>query len=344
MTKDGSIPAGLAIPEVVAALKGAGEPTRLRILLLLRGGELNVKDLTHILGQSQPRLSRHLKLLVEAGLIERAREGSWVYFHLSDRGIGGELVRRMLDVVDLGDGELVRDRNRREALQRERESAAQDYFETHAGDWDRIRALHVDDGEVERAMREMLPIGPYETFLDLGTGTGRTLEVFAERYQQGLGVDVNQSMLAYARSKIDKAGLTNARVRHGDMYSLALPNAWAGAIVIHQVLHFLSDPARALKEAARVLKPGGSLLIVDFAPHDFEFLREEHAHERLGLGDDLIRSSLAEAGVTLRDKRELVAPTHGSEKKLTVSLWHGVLMPDDAGRSNRIHDLTLEEI
>ncbi len=307
--------------DLVVALKAAAEPTRLRILLLLANAELNVKDLTKILGQSQPRISRHLKLLAEAGLIERFRDGSWAYFHVSDRSEGGRLTRRLLDTVDRADLQLMRDRERAEALKRERETAAQTYFRDHAEAWDNIRSLHVSEQEVEAAMLDALGPGPFQLLLDLGTGTGRTLELFAGRYQRGLGLDLNQSMLAYAQSKLSTAGLENAQVRHGDLYALSLADSVADAIVMHQVLHFLSEPALAIREAARVLAPSGQLLIVDFAPHDQEMLREKQAHERLGFTDQQVHQWLKDAGLDAVSSRNLEpAGTNGSQK-LTVSIW-----------------------
>ncbi len=251
--------ANMETGDLVTALKAAAEPTRLRILLLLQAGELNVKDLTLILGQSQPRISRHLKLLCEAGLIERFREGSWVYFHISDRSVGGRLALRLVADVPASDQLARRDRERAESLKRDREAAAQGFFEAHAADWDRIRSLHVAEADVEAAMRDALGPGPFKFLLDLGTGTGRTLELFADRYGRGLGIDVNQAMLTYARARLAKTGHNNAQVRHGDIYALSIADGTADAIVMHQVLHFLSDPALAIREAARALAPGGKL-------------------------------------------------------------------------------------
>ena len=273
----------LAVQTSVAALKAIAEPTRLRLLVLLSSGELNVKDLTGILGQSQPRISRHLKLLAEAGLVERAPEGSWVYFRLAEGADGGALARLVLAGIDRSDPVLVRDRRRADALRQERERAAQAYFAAHAGQWDSIRALHVAEADVESAVAEALGPGPFKLFADLGTGTGRMLELFRERYRRGLGIDLSPAMLAYARAKLEGAELRHAQVRQGDIYDLPLADQSADAAVMHQVLHFLSDPQRAVREAARVLAPGGRLLIVDFAPHELEFLRDEFAHERLGL-------------------------------------------------------------
>lgn len=320
--------------DLVAALKAAAEPTRLRILQLLAAGELNVKDLTQILGQSQPRISRHLKLLNEAGLIDRFREGSWVYFYVADGTRGGELVRRILEAADLGDFVLLRDQERAAVVKREREAAAQAFFEAHAADWDRIRALHISEAAVEQAMSEMLGAGPFDLLVDLGTGTGRILELLGERYRQGLGIDLNQSMLAYARSKLAAAGLDKAQVRHGDLYNLSVEDGTASAIVMHQVLHFLSDPQRALREAARVLVAGGRLMIVDFAPHALEELRERFAHERLGFATAQIEDWLEAAGLRPGEVRTLSPPASEATDHLTVSIWTAE-KPAEAARARK---------
>jgi ArsR family transcriptional regulator len=311
---------GFKINAIVLALKAAAEPTRLRILALLATGELNVKDLTRILGQSQPRISRHVKLLGEAGLVERVREGSWVYCQLADDDVG-ELARVLLRTIDARDPIYLRDRQRAETLKAEREAAAQGYFERHATDWDKIRSLHVTEAEVESAMREILGSDRAEMLVDLGTGTGRMLELFAGCYNRGVGIDVNQAMLCYARSKIGRAGLSNAQVRQGDIYNLFLRDGSADVVVMHQVLHFLGDPGRAIREAARVLSPGGRLLIVDFAPHDLEFLRAEFAHERLGFTSTQVGQWLADAGLSMTQGRDLAPPPGAETSKLTVSLW-----------------------
>lgn len=318
--------------ELVGALKAAAEPTRLRILLLLAAGELNVKDLTQILGQSQPRISRHLKLLVEAGLVERFREGSWVYFHVSDRTEGGRLVRRILTTVDPRDAILRRDSERADQQKREREAAAQDYFRAHAENWDRIRSLYVPEAAVETAIIKALDGPPFKVFVDLGTGTGRMLELFADRYGRGLGLDVNQSMLAYARSRLSRAGLAIAEVRHGDIYDLALPDGVADGVILHQVLHYLSEPALAVQEAARILAPGGRLLIVDFAPHGVEDLRMHHAHERLGFEAGLVTGWLRESGLTNLEVETLAPDREDARQQLTVSLWRAT-KPDTAARA-----------
>ncbi len=329
--------------EIVAALKAAAEPTRLRILLLLAAGELSVKDLTVILGQSQPRISRHLKLLAEAGLVERFREGSWAYFHVSDRSAGGRLAIDILALVDEGDRIVARDRERAEALKREREAASQSYFQAHAVDWDRIRSLHIAEQDVEQAIGDALGPGPFRLLVDLGTGTGRILELLADRYQRGLGFDLNNAMLAYARSKLSTAKLARAQVRHGDIYDLSLEDGVADVVIMHQVLHFLSEPALAIREAARVLAPGGRLLIVDFAPHDLEFLRDAHAHDRLGFAPGQVENWMRDAGLTPRLQRDL-APSPGSgPQALTVSLWLSERSGEVVGREKPARTQALQE-
>lgn len=313
----------LTSDDLVVALKAAAEPTRLRILMLLSEGELTVTDLTVILGQSQPRISRHLKLLADAGLIERFRDGSWAYFHVSERTEGGRLARSLVAAVDRNDAAIARDTDRADALKSDRTAAAQAYFRDHAQEWDRIRALYVAEGDVETAMLDALGPGPFGLFVDLGTGTGRILELFAGRYARGLGLDVNQSMLAYARSKLSAAGLDAAQVRHGDLYALALKDGSVDAVVMHQVLHYLTEPAHALREAARVLAPGGRLLIVDFAPHDVEALREVQAHTRLGISNDHVGQWFADAGLSMAHHRNLHPASGNRAQKLTVSLWIG---------------------
>jgi ArsR family transcriptional regulator len=312
---------GLSRPRALAGLRAAGEATRLRILALLAGGELNVKDLTQILGQSQPRISRHLKLMAEAGLIARYREGSWVFFRLAESGAENALAAAIVESLDPSDLTLARDRARASSVQKARAEAAQAYFKAHAGEWDKIRALHVTEKEVEAAMDEALGEGPFNLLVDLGTGTGRILELFGARAARALGFDLNHAMLAYARMKLERAALSYAQVRHGDLYNVPLPDGAADAVVLHQVLHFLDDPAAAIAEAARLLAPGGRLLVVDFAPHELEFLREQSAHRRLGFARDQLGRLLAGAGLKLARFRELKPEPSGG--KLTVSLWLG---------------------
>jgi ubiquinone/menaquinone biosynthesis C-methylase UbiE len=307
---------------LVSALKAAAEPTRLRILALLRSGPLTVKDLTGILGQSQPRLSRHLKLLVEAGLVERAPEGSWAYFHLAQDGRNDGVATRILGALDPADTILTRDGQRLDAVKRDREAAAQGYFAKHAAEWDRIRALHIDESEVEAALVAALGANETDLLVDLGTGTGRVLELIANRYRRAIGFDLSPAMLSYARSKLERAGIGHAQVRQGDICNVPLADGVAGVVVLHQILHFLVDPTRALHEAARILAPGGKLLIVDFAPHDLEFLRDDHAHQRLGFADAQMRQWLDDCALQSLPPLHLSPALMTGAGNLTVSIWH----------------------
>src|SRR5215210_9328298 len=311
--------AQLPFDTVNTALKAAGEPTRLRILALLSEAELTVSDFTEILGQSQPRISRHLRLLAEAGLLQRFREGSWAFFRLAERGVG-EFARALIERLNADDPVLARDRERLLAVRQARAEAAQAYFAAHAAEWDRIRKLHVADTAVEEAIAEALAEAPARSLLDLGTGTGRILEVFGPRIQRGLGLDLSLDMLALARARLDRAGLRHCSVRQGDIYNLMLPAESFDTVLIHQVLHFLDDGARAIQEAARVLEPGGRLLVIDFAPHDLEFLREQHAHRRLGFTSDAVTQWMTAAGLDVTMHRSL-SPEPGTDGKVAVSLW-----------------------
>ena len=316
------IAAHLPFAVLNGALKAAGEATRLRILALLGEAELTVSELTAILRQSQPRISRHLRLLAEAGLVERFREGSWAFFRLGERGGAAELARDLIARLDPGDATLARDRERLTAVRAQRNAAAQAYFRRHAAEWDRIRKLHVADEAVEAAIGGALADVPIHALLDLGTGTGRMLELFGPRIERGLGLDLSLDMLALARTHLDRAGLRHCSVRQGDIYDLALPKDSFDAVVIHQVLHFLDDGARAIHEAAGVLRPAGRLLVVDFAPHDLEFLRDEHAHRRLGFAPETVAQWMTAAGLDVVLQKSL-PPEPASDGKIAVALWLG---------------------
>jgi ubiquinone/menaquinone biosynthesis C-methylase UbiE/DNA-binding transcriptional ArsR family regulator len=302
------------------ALKAAGEETRLRILALLAEADLTVSDLTEILRQSQPRTSRHLKLLVEAGLVLRFREGAWAFFRLGDQGAMAEVARGLVARLDTDDTTVTRDRERLAQIRARRAAAAQSYFTAHAAEWDRIRRLHVSDEAVEAAVVAALADRPFRSLLDLGTGTGRMLELLGTDLERGLGIDMSLDMLALARARLDRAGLKQCSVRQGDIYDLKLPRESFDVVIVHQVLHYLDDGARALREAARLLRPQGRLLVVDFAPHDLEFLRDEHAHLRLGFPAEVVSQWLEQAGLDVVSYRTL-PPEQDSEGQIAVSLW-----------------------
>ncbi|MBA5777853.1 metalloregulator ArsR/SmtB family transcription factor [Stappia sp. F7233] len=318
-TTELTTPTVLSLDQLLAGLKTVGEPTRLRLIALLAEGELTVKDATAILGQSQPRISRHLKLLTEAGLIQRFPEGSWVFYRLGEAAMG-RFARDLLLRLDPDEAILAADRMRLQAIRKAKAEEAARYFAARARTWDQERSLHVPEVAVEGAVHEMVGTRPFDALLDLGTGTGRLLELFSGQYARALGVDASHDMLSVARANLARAGVSHAQVRHGDIYALTVPRESFDVVCIHQVLHFLDDPSRAVAEAARTLRPGGRLLIVDFAPHDFEFLREAHAHRRLGFSHDQMSRWLEEAGLDVVQIRDLM-PDDGEGGKLTVTLW-----------------------
>ena len=308
----------LSTQQLVDLLRAAGEPTRLRILGLLAREELAVMEITQILDQSQPRVSRHLKLLTEAGLIERFPDGAWMFYRLADRGARRHLLERALSLVPADDPVFARDADRLQAVRAERSDEAAAYFERNAARWDELRSLHVSEGDVEAAILDAAGPGPYRRMIDLGTGSGRMLALLCTRADEGLGLDLSQQMLNIARRRTAEAGLERCQLRHGDIFATKLPTASADLVVVHQVLHYLSDPAAAVAEAARLVEPGGRLLIADFAPHRLEFLREAHQHRRLGFADAEIGRWFAAAGLAA-DATATLPPT--SDEGLTVKIW-----------------------
>jgi ubiquinone/menaquinone biosynthesis C-methylase UbiE len=322
---------------LLQGLRAIGEASRLRLLHLLAQGELNVTEITLILGQSQPRISRHLKLMCDAGLLDRYREGSWVLFRLKDSGPGARLARAVAELLPHEAPQLKRDAEQLKAVREARAAAAQRYFKANAANWHKLRALHVSEEEVETAWLKLVGEAPVETLVDLGTGTGRVLEVLAPRARQAIGIDASRDMLSVARANLERANLRSAQVRLGDVNSLALPDRFADLVTIHQVLHYLDEPGRALAEAARILKPGGRVLVVDFAPHDLDFLREQHAHRRLGIAADHMAGWLARAGLDLAHFSTLKPPRKIARTGLTVSLWLASKRDETAPRK-RHHD------
>ncbi len=303
--------------EIFAAL---ADPTRLRIVSLLRAMELSVGEIAQALGQSQPRVSRHVKILADAGIVERRKEGSWVFLGLGE-------ARRMaplLAAIDAWTAEYgedhwaVADNARLAAIRADRANAAEEYFNAHAAEWDAMRSLHVAESEVEAAIRAALAGRKIGRLVDIGTGTGRMIELFGAQAESAIGVDRSPEMLRLARAKLSAAN-SPADLRQGDMYALPLAAACADVVILHQVLHYAQQPSAAIAEAARLLAPGGRLLVVDFGPHEKEDLRSKHAHARLGFADEQIANWFAAAGLRTAPARQL----EGGE--LTVKLWLGQL-------------------
>jgi len=304
--------------QTVEVLRAAGEPTRLRILALLRREELAVLELTRILGQSQPRVSRHLKLLADAGLVERFPDGAWVFYRLTGAGPARAVIDQALALISPSDATLLRDTERMAGVSAERAGEAAAYFAEHAEHWHEIGSLYTAESAVDAAILTAVGEGPFERLVDLGCGAGRMLTLLGGRARRSLGLDLSRQMLNIARSNIIASGLADCEVRHGNILGTGLEDGLADLVVVHQVLHYLGEPAAAVAEAARLVAPGGKLLIVDFAPHGLEFLRAEHQHRRLGFFDDEMDRWLASGGLTASLVATLPPPASGG---LTVKIW-----------------------
>jgi ArsR family transcriptional regulator len=305
------------VNELLSVLRAIAEPSRLRLVALCAEGELTVSELAQILGQSQPRVSRHLKQLCDAGVLERLPEGSWAFHRVTRRGVAGDLARQVAAALPADDPQQRRDRERLAEVRRARAMAAGAYFRANAARWNEIRSLHVDEAEVERQLLALLPAERISMLLDVGTGSGRVLQVFAERGVAGVGIDLSHEMLTVARANLARANIADCYVRHGDMYHLPWSERAFDAVTFHQVLHYADEPAAAIGEAARVMKPGGRLVVADFAPHQLERLRTEHSHRRLGFADEEVGAWFAAAGLKLGPTVRLPG------RPLTVNLWTG---------------------
>jgi ubiquinone/menaquinone biosynthesis C-methylase UbiE/DNA-binding transcriptional ArsR family regulator len=336
----------LNVDHMSELFKAIGEPTRLRILVLLGRGDLTVSDLTLVLNQSQPRVSRHLKLLTEAGVVTRYQEGSWAWFRLADQSVERSITDTALQHIDMNVHAMQRDIERLEGVRRDRQARAADYFARNASDWDALRSLHAPDDAVEVAMLGAIKGLRIDTMLDLGTGTGRLLELFAPHYQTAVGIDMSREMLAVARAKLENAKITKASIRQGDVSAPPVERGRFDLVTIHQVLHYLDEPQVVINEAARALRAGGTLLVVDFASHDLEYLRDKHAHQRLGFSDEQMSGWFRDIGLDF-ERVEMFSTANkskgcaaGSGAALTVKLWVArdtrVLVANTDHNSNRV--------
>ncbi len=306
--------------KTVDAFRALADPTRLRIVALLRAMELSVGELAQVLAQSQPRVSRHVKILCDAGLARRRKEGSWVFL-CPGRAERMDPLFKTIDYWEAVEGKdhwVVADAARLAAVRADRAAAAQTYFAQYADQWDAIRSLHVAESEVESAMSDALGEADLGQFVDIGTGTGRMIELFGGNAKHCIGIDRSPEMLRLARTKLSEQSGLSYELQQGDITRLGLADASADTVVMHQVLHFLPAPELAIAEAARIVAPGGRLLIVDFAPHDQEELRIRDAHSRLGFSDEQIATGFSAAGLTMSKVQNLAGGT------LTVKLWLGV--------------------
>lgn len=313
---------------LLVGLRAAGEHTRLRILALCARGELSVSELVQILGQSQPRVSRHLKLMVEAGLLERIPEGAQVFFRLADNSDASRLAQALVNLIPDKDTVLNRDFSRLQQVRDTRTQRAQEYFQTVARSWDSIRSLYVPQQQVEAKLLDIIGDDPVQELLDIGTGTGRILEILAPRVERGVGIDLSSGMLAVARSNIERSGLANIHVRKGDMYHLPIEDCSVDLVVVHMVLHYSDDPVEVIREAARVLRPRGRLIVIDFAAHTEEILRSDFNHHRLGFSDREIRECFKACEFSASQNIEQLVG-----EPLTVRFWQ-------ARKRANVHALT----
>jgi len=311
--------------QLLAMLRAAGDPTRLRLLLILREAELTVSELTHILGQSQPRVSRHLRLLCEAGLLQRFKEGSWVFYRAVDRGARAQLGATLAMLASAEPDVMEGDRRQLMSVREARADAAAAYFKANASEWERIRSLHAPERDVEAAIVELFQGAGIDALLDVGTGTGRMLELLEPLIRRGVGIDVSAEMLAVARDRLERGHVQHCQVRLGDLFRLPFPDGTSeqgfDAALFHQVLHYLDDPQAAVVEAARVLKPGGRIVVVDFAPHQLEFCRDELNHRRLGFSDEEAKGWFRAARLSQTETRSIAPGADADAAKLTVKIW-----------------------
>lgn len=304
------------------AFRALSDLTRLRILRLVSAMELAVGEIAQVLGQSQPRVSRHVSILCDAGLTDRRREGSWIFLRARSSAketIAGQL-HQLLALAERSDPELAAvcdaDRLRLASIRSLREDQAQEYFSQHAETWDELRRMHSSDERVENELISVLAGSPIGKVLDIGTGTGRIAELLAGQADHVVALDKSPAMLRLARARLQNFGSKITMIQ-GDFASLPVEAASVDTVLFHQVLHFAQNPAHALIEAARVNRPGGRVVIVDFAAHQREELRERFAHARLGFTDAQIETLLVKAGY------DPVAPVALEEGELIVKIWIG---------------------
>lgn len=307
-----------SLDQFVGSLKAASETTRLRILALLAQGELSVKDITDILAQSQPRVSRHLKLLADGGLAQRNAEGAWAYYRLSGDGPEAQLARQLVSALDFSDPVLTEDRQRLEKVRESQAAQAASYFAQVAESWDMLRNLHVPESDIEAAILDIATGHKLDQVIDLGTGTGRMLELLSPLFKNGVGLDSSRQMVAVARAKLASAGIGNAQVRLADISEPFDGVGQADLVVLHQVLHYFDDPGHIISAASKMLAPNGRIMVIDFAPHELEFLRGEQAHRRLGMSKKQMEAWALAAGLAIDEYMDFPGSGDGS---LTVCLW-----------------------
>jgi len=311
--------------QFTTALKALAHTDRLRILALLSHGELTVSELVSILNLSQPRVTQYIKSLESAGIIERLREGSWVFSRLKRGNVGiSALVSTTLAALPQDDPTLKADQRRLNDVRAERSKIAEAFFADVANDRGQLGNEYLPQSDIEKALLDTAGDADFDYMADLGTGTGRMLELFASRAKGGAGIDTNVEMLTVARHKLASTDFSHMSVQQGDLHATPLGTGIADLVTIHQVLHYLDDPLEAIREASRLLKSGGTFLIVDFEAHQFEAFREKYAHRRLGFSDQDITTWLDAADMSLGSVQNI---GRGDESLPAVKIWRAKRKP-----------------
>jgi SAM-dependent methyltransferase len=309
------------VERLIQALRAAGEPTRLRILLMLEGGsELTVSEICRVLAQSQPRVSRHLKLLCDAGLLVRQAEATSAYYRHGRSPFAQQFLASLAPLAGEDAAVTIRDQAQLAQIRANRAELAARSFERIALEEEVLRGRVVNQPAVEAVMLALTAEQPVDRLLDIGTGTGRVLELFSPHVASGTGIELSREMLNLARTQLEAKHIRNCSVRHGNAYDLDVDLGSVGLAVLHHVLHFMDEPARAIEQAARTLRANGRLLVVDFAPHHLDALRTDHGHRRLGFADGEVVRWCRDAGMASVTVTHVEGPEPGPDS-LTVTVW-----------------------
>ena len=250
--------------DYIDALRAISEPTRFRLTRLCAQGELTVSELMRIVGQSQPRVSRHLKLLQDAGVLESFREQHWVFYRVAQNSPSQQLVSDLLQHLPADDDLMDFDQTRLNELRDARAKLSEEFVETEVPDWLRLHEYHGDELRFGDAVRDALAGREVGHLLDIATGTGRMLKIAGPLAESGVGIDLSKKMVMVARNALAEADLPHLTVRQEDMYQMRFPARHFDTVTIDQVLYFASNPDALIREATRVLKPSGRLLLVAF--------------------------------------------------------------------------------
>ena len=296
-------------------LRAAAEPTRLRIIALCGHAELSVTELVMILGQTQPRVSRHLKLLVEGGLLQRNKEGNRAYYRLSTEAEGADLARMLNDLMPGEDEVHALDLSRLSSVKADRVRYAESFLDPYSQEIIELRGMWPPDEVIDKCILALLKDRSIQNLLDLGTGAGRILRTIAPFVVKGTGIDNSLEMLSIARARLDQEGIKNCQVRVGDMYRLPFKKNSFDLITINSLLRYADEPKKVIAEAARVLEKKGALLIVDLAAHDLSALRDEYGHSWLGFSEAEMVEMLSEENLTADRVK------HIDGQKLNVCIW-----------------------